>query len=68
MTAVALGPTGLSHVHTAAIDLAAAWLAGEPVAPSPIVPVLQRRFGLTAAEACAAIRDAGAMRGGAGGN
>ena len=56
------GTTGLSHVHTAAIDLAAAWLAGEPVAPRPIVPSLQRRFGLTASEACAAIRDAAAMR------
>ena len=64
MGVVALGSTGLSHAHTAAIDVAAASAAGEPVVPRPIVPSLQRRFGLTAAEACAAIRDSVAMRGG----
>ena len=62
MSAVAIGPTGLSHEHTAAIELAAAWAAGERVAPSPIVPALVARFGLTTIEACEAASDAAAMR------
>lgn len=57
-----LGPTGLDHASSAAIDEAALWLATERVRPSPIVPALQRRFGLTPAEACAAIREADLIR------
>jgi hypothetical protein len=54
------GTTGLSHEHSAAIDAAAEWLASTPQAdrPKPIVPHLQRTFGLTAKEACEAIREA----------
>jgi len=57
------GTTGLDHESSAAIDEAARWLATEPNLPRPIVPSLQKRFGLTAAEACAAIREAGLIRG-----
>lgn len=54
------GTTGLSHEHSAAVDEAAAWLASLPPheRPRPIVPALRQRFGLTALEACQAIREA----------
>ncbi len=50
------------HEHTAAIDEAAAWLASEDHPPSPIVPALRRRFGLSAVEACTAISEAASLR------
>ncbi|MBS9720240.1 hypothetical protein JYU29_06015 [Tianweitania sp. BSSL-BM11] len=54
------GSTGLSHEHSAAVEEAARWLATEPRdrVPHPIVPALRSRFGLTAQEACAAIKEA----------
>jgi hypothetical protein len=53
------GTTGLSHEHSAAIETAAEWLASTPQAerPRPIVPHLQRTFGLSAIEAVQAIRE-----------
>ena len=50
----------MSAPATVTIQEAGRWLASLPRAerPSPIVPELQRRFGLSAAEACAAIREA----------
>lgn len=52
--------SGLDHVTSAAIDEAAAWLASRPPHqhPHPIVPALKKLFGLTASEACQAIRRA----------
>ncbi|TFF27527.1 hypothetical protein E3C22_03455 [Jiella endophytica] len=50
------------HEHSAAIDEAARWLAGQQTRPLPIVPALRRRFGLTPVEACQAIREAGLIR------
>ncbi len=54
------GTTGLDHETSAAIDEAARYLAGLAGSdqPRPIVSHLQQRFGLSAADACAAIRDA----------
>ena len=54
------GTTGLSHEHSAAIDAAAEWLASTPQAerPHPLVPHIQRTFGLTAIQAIEAIREA----------
>lgn len=52
------GTTGLSHEHTGTIEEAAAWLASQPMWPSPIVPALNAIFGLSAVDACAAIREA----------
>lgn len=52
------GTTGLDHESSAQIDEAAAWLAKTPRDQrGPAVPELQRRFGLSATEACAAIRE-----------
>lgn len=56
------GTTGLDHESSAAVDEAARWLAFERSPPRPIVPGLQKRFGLTPAEACQAIREAGLIR------
>ncbi|MCO5058608.1 MAG: hypothetical protein M9905_12170 [Rhizobiaceae bacterium] len=58
------GTTGLDHESSAAVDEAARWIATMPDAqlPRPIVPDLRRRFGITAAEACQAIREARAHR------
>jgi hypothetical protein len=52
------GSTGLSHEHSAAIEEAAAYLAAVPPGerPRPLVPALKAMFGLSAFEACAAIR------------
>nr|WP_245396652.1 hypothetical protein [Jiella sonneratiae] len=61
MSTSALTPP--EHEHSAAVDEAARWLASQAVAPHPIVPALRRRFGLTAPEACQAIREAGLIRG-----
>lgn len=59
--------TGLDHESTASIDEAARWLAQLPQPErkvlSPIVPALKARFGLTAGEACAAIREANLIHG-----
>jgi hypothetical protein len=54
------GSTGLSHEHSAAVTVAAEWLCSIPfpLRPRPIVPELQRRFGLTALQAVEAIREA----------
>lgn len=54
------GTTGHCHQTTAAIDQAAEWLASTSQLdrPHPIIPHLQRTFGLTAMEAVQAIRDA----------
>jgi len=54
------GSTGLSHEHSAAVDMAAAWLAARPRHqwPQPIVPSLAKLFGLAPVEASAAIRQA----------
>ena len=48
----------------AAIDEAAAWFAMTPryQRDRPIVPLLRERFGLTAAEACAACCEANLIR------
>ena len=57
---------GITHEHTAAIDLAAAYLVETPIhaRPQPLIPALRSRFGLTPLEACQAIRDSRAMTGG----
>ena len=59
------GSTGLDHESSAAIDVAAAWLAGllPHEIPKPIVPELRRRFGLSAGCACQAIAEASKIRG-----
>ncbi|MFP1631218.1 hypothetical protein ACLB6G_05730 [Zhengella sp. ZM62] len=59
--------SGLDHESTVQIDEAARWLARLPnrerKALSPIVPALKARFGFTAGEACAAIREANLIQG-----
>ncbi|WAP69301.1 hypothetical protein OH818_03100 [Jiella pelagia] len=62
MSTAPLGPTGLDHESSAAVDEAARWLAFEKTPPHPIVPALRRRFGLSPVEACTAIREAGLIR------
>lgn len=59
------GTTGLSHVHSAAVDVAAAWLAARPPClwPAPIIPELHKLFELSPADACATIREANRLRG-----
>jgi len=54
------GTTGLDHTSSSMVDEAAAWLAARPQhqRPHPIVPELRKLFGLTATEACTAIREA----------
>jgi hypothetical protein len=42
----------------ASVDAAASWLLRQNRAPSPIIPALQKRFGLTAKEAIDATREA----------
>src|SRR5690606_27148316 len=57
------GSTGLDHESTAVIDEAARWLATTPRSQrGPAVGELRRRFGLSAVETCAAIREAGLLR------
>lgn len=53
------GTTGLDHSSSAALDEAVAWLAllSPQDRPKPIVPSLRTRFGLSASEACAVIRE-----------
>jgi len=52
------------HEHSASVYEAAQWLATEPRdrVPHPIVPALRSRFGLTAQEACAALREANLIK------
>lgn len=54
------GTTGLSHEHTAAVETAAEWLKSLPRhhLPHPIIPELQKLFGLTVLEAVEAIHEA----------
>ena len=47
---------------SSAIQDAAAWFAAADPKPRPAVPELRRRFGLTANEACEAVRLAQARR------
>ena len=55
---VTMGPPA-AVPHPEHIERAVRWLVGTPRAdwPSPIVPTLQREFGLTAREACATLRE-----------
>lgn len=46
----------MSGARTGAIQLAAAWLRAQSPRPSPIIPALRLRFGLTPLEALQAIR------------
>ena len=46
----------------ATIEEAARWLASQSPRPCPVIPALQRRFGLTARQACHAIREASLVR------
>ena len=57
--------SGVCHESTAAIDQAAAFLVATPLAERlrPTVPLLRERFGLNAAEAVQAIREAEKLRG-----
>lgn len=62
MTDLPLSPP--EHQHSAAVDEAARWLATAPAheRPSPIIPGLRSRFGLTALEATVACREAALIR------
>jgi hypothetical protein len=53
--------------HGAAVDKAARFLANTPPAerPKPLMPALKAMFGITAAEACEAIRESRALKRGA---
>jgi hypothetical protein len=64
------GSTGLSHEHTASIEVAARYLAETPpiARPSPLVPAMREMFGLTSIEVCAAIRESHQIRMGGGSN
>ena len=58
--------TGLDHETTAAVDQAAAYLASlspDERRARPAVPMLKERFGLSAVEACQAIREAHNLKG-----
>ncbi|MEH6718858.1 MAG: hypothetical protein V7704_08265 [Aurantimonas endophytica] len=61
MSTAPFSPPG--YVYSEAIDAAAEWLASQPVAPSPIIPIMRARFGLTVVEACQACREAGFISG-----
>lgn len=50
------------HETSAAVDEAARWLATTPNPPRIAVPELRERFGLSAQEACWAIREAQLIR------
>lgn len=52
------GTTGLSHEHSAAVELAARFLrtVPPPERPRPLVPALKAMFNLTSVEAVEAIR------------
>jgi hypothetical protein len=59
-----MADTGCDHEHNHAIDEAALWIVTTPRhrIGGALVPALRERFGLTAAEACAAIREASLRR------
>jgi hypothetical protein len=48
--------------RAAAINAAANWLATEPKPPSPVIPAICKRFGLSPAEACKAAKEAALRR------
>ncbi|PRD41374.1 hypothetical protein C5748_22065 [Phyllobacterium phragmitis] len=52
------------HEHSAAIEEAARWIATTPdhAKPRPIIRAIQERFGISAIEACYAIREANLIR------
>ena len=55
----------IEPTHTVNVDSitrAAAWLADQSTPPVPLVPELQRRFDLTAKDACEVCALAGKMR------
>ncbi|TPJ46838.1 hypothetical protein [Mesorhizobium sp. B2-7-1] len=56
--------SGIDHEHSAAIEMAARWLSqtSRERIGRPIVPALKSAFGLTTAEAVAAIREAASLR------
>jgi len=59
------GTTGLDHSSCdgGSFDEAVAWFSQrELTCPRPIIPTLRRMFGLTAAQACEALRAAGLKR------
>ena len=53
------GTTGLCHASSSVIDEAAIWYAANrETCERPIIPALRHRFGLTALQAIAALREA----------
>jgi hypothetical protein len=60
------GTTGLCHQSSAAVAEAASWYAANPHAERPLVSTLRQRFGLTTAEACAALAEGGRLLAGFG--
>lgn len=46
--------TGADHQHSETVITAAQWLAEQNPIPTPIIPSLRERFGLSALEACEA--------------
>lgn len=46
--------TGADHQHSETVVTAAQWLAEQNPNPTPIIPTLRERFGLSALEACEA--------------
>ena len=47
--------TGADHEHSDAVVVAAQWLADERNVPTPLVPHLKQRFGLSSLQACESI-------------
>lgn len=60
MTAPSTSP--FRNVTSREVTGAANWLASEKSLPHPIIPELRKRFGLSAAEAVRAIREANLIR------
>lgn len=58
----ASAPPARDLPHPPEVVQAAQWLSDNPEPPRPIVPHLQERFGLGAAQVCDAIYLAGSMR------
>jgi hypothetical protein len=55
-----LGPTGLCHQSTAAIDEAADWLTeNRATCNRALIPAIRERFGLTSSEAIEVLVQAG---------
>ena len=46
--------TGADHEHSEAVVQAAMWLAELNPPPTPIIPAIRERFGISALEACEA--------------